>query len=390
VYVAAGSKDQARIVFNQAREFVQASPRLSDWLQVQKNVITCKSNNGVFRVLAAEAGTNYGLNPSGVVIDELHVHKDPELYYSLTTGQLAREAPLVVSITTAGFDRETICWDMYERGKELERQGLSAMRDSGFYFKWYEADEKASVHDLEGWQAANPSSWIKAKDLAREADRLPENIFRRLHLNQWTESEEAWITPAQWDACEGTPQIDPSLPLICIADDIGFKRDAAAIVWGQWRDDNRLHVGHDIMVPEKQGEVFGPADIRGRTASVAKNPGGVREIAYDPWQFRESAEILLEAGLPMVEYPQSSGRMAPASENLYELITHQRIVHDGDRTLRRHVLSAVAGETDRGGWRISKRKSLERIDGCIALAMMADRAVTLRYEKPPSKRGAFL
>jgi phage terminase large subunit-like protein len=130
VYVAAGSKDQARIVFDQAREFVVASPRLSDWLQVQKNAIICKANNGVFRVLAAEAGTNYGLNPSGVVIDELHVHEDPELYYSLTTGQLARESPLVVSITTAGWDRDTICYQLYERGQELERQGgLKAMRE---------------------------------------------------------------------------------------------------------------------------------------------------------------------------------------------------------------------------------------------------------------------
>jgi hypothetical protein len=58
--------------------------------------------------------------------------------------------------------------------------------------------------------------------------------------------------------------------------------------------------------------------------------------------------------------------------------------------MRRHVLSAVAAPTDRGGWRISKRKSLERIDGCVSLAMTADRAVTLRYTKPPAKGAAFL
>ena len=96
VYAAAASKEQARIVFDQAREFVNGSPRLADMLKPMRNVITCPANQGVFRVLASDAPLQHGLNPSGVVIDELWAHKDPELYYALTTGSLARENPLVV------------------------------------------------------------------------------------------------------------------------------------------------------------------------------------------------------------------------------------------------------------------------------------------------------
>jgi phage terminase large subunit-like protein len=388
VYVAAGSREQARIVFGQAQEFVNGSPRLRDWLKVQKNAIICRANNGVFRVLAAEAGTNYGLNPSGVVIDELHVHRDPELYYSLTTGQLARESPLVVSITTAGFDRQTICYDLYERGKALQKQGIEAMRREAFYFKWYEAPATASPIDPTGWEAANPSSWITEEDLEREQRRLPDNVFRRLHLNQWTETEDAWIKPYEWDACEGVPVFDPSDDAYLTLD-VGFKRDSAVLTWGQWHG-QQLHVGQLILNPEEQGPTFGVADIRGAVAAKAQQMHRLKEVAYDPWQFRESAEILQERGLPMVEFPQTSGRMSPASETLYELISEGRLVHDGNRTARQMILAAVATATDRGGWQISKRKSLERIDFAIAVAMLADRAVTLRNVRPPRRGVAFL
>jgi phage terminase large subunit-like protein len=387
VYAAAASKDQARIVFNQAREFVEASPRLRDWLVPQRNAILCKANNGIFRVLAADAPLQYGLNPSGVVIDELWAHKDPELYFALTTGQGARLNPLVVSITTAGFDRASICYETYQRGLRLLREGgIDAMRKAGFLCRWFEAEPGASVHEEASWRAANPSSWIRPVDMAREAARLPESVFRRLHLNQWTESEDAWIKPWQWDTCKGRPIFDWSKPSY-IALDVGYRKDSAALTWAQWHGEE-LHVGQEIMLPENEHESFGIADIRERYAAKiwTQNP---EEADYDPWQFRESAEILLERGLPMVEFPQNSSRMSPASEGLFELVVDKRIVHDGDEEMRRQVLSAVAAPTDRGGWKISKRKSLERIDGCVSLACVADTAVTLRYTKPEDRTVTF-
>jgi phage terminase large subunit-like protein len=389
VYSAASSKDQARIVFNQARESVEASPRLRDWLTPQKDVILCPANNGVYRVIASGAEKQYGLNPFGVVIDELWAHDNDELYYALTTAQGARQDPLVVSITTAGWDRNQICYRLYDRGKELERRGgLNSMREDSFLFRWYEAPPESSVLDMEGWQAANPSSWITAEDLAREQRRLPENVFRRLHLNQWTEVEDAWIKPYEWDACRGTPAWDPNGESF-VGVDVGFKRDSAVFTIGQWYGD-KLHLHAKIFLPEEMGPTFGPADIRGHLANELLTDNQLVEVAYDPWMFMESAEILMERGFPMVEFPQGAGRMEPASGNLYELVQERRLVHDGDPELRRQVLAAVTVPTERGGWKISKRKSLERIDAAVSLAMMADRAVTLRYTKPLRRGAAFL
>jgi phage terminase large subunit-like protein len=384
VYAAAASRDQARIVFNQSKDFVESSPRLRDWLAPHRSVITCKSNRGIYRVLSSDAGLQYGLNPSMVVIDELWAHRDGELYYALTTGQLAREAPLVVSITTAGFDRSSICFELYERGKQLlDDGGIEAMREQGFLFWWYEMDPAVDYNDAQHWKDANPSSWITTDALRREQRRLPESVFRRLHLNQWTETEDAWIKPHEWDVCRGQPIFDPTLPS-WMGVDVGVRRDSAAITWAQWHGE-QLHVGQEILTPEEQGATFGVADVRGRVAQRAIEHGQLREIAFDPWQFLESAEILQERGLPLVEFPQNASRMSPASETLYELIVERRLVHDGDQTMKQHVLAAVIAPTERGGWRISKRKSLERIDGAVSLTMTADRAVTMRNQKAPRR-----
>jgi phage terminase large subunit-like protein len=387
VYAAAASRDQARIVFQQAVDFIEASPKLRDWLRPQRNVILCPSNKGIFRVLASDGPLQYGLNPSTVIIDELWAHTNPELYYALTTGSMARQNPLIVSITTAGFDRQSICYSLYDRGQKIMRNGgVQEMRRQGFYFKWYEADPGLPVDDETTWKDANPSSWIHIPDLRREKDRLPESVFRRLFLNQWTETEDAWITPAMYDACLGKPALVLDQPT-WIAVDVGIKRDSAAILIGQWKGD-QLVSKQIILKPEDHPEM-GVADVRGILAQECKKFKQLREVLYDPWSFRESAEMLLELGIPMVEFPQNAARMAPASENMYELIAEQRWVHDSDGDLREQVLNAVIAPTERGGWRISKRKSLARIDAAVSLAMMAARASEMRFFKPPSRGVTF-
>lgn len=377
IYCAAASRDQARIIFDQARQYIEASPQLSKWLKPQRSVILCPSNNGIFRVLSSDAPLQHGLNPWMVAIDELWAHKDPELFWALTTGMIAREDPLIVSITTAGWDRESVCYQVYERGSALQAKGgIEAMREEGFLHLWYEAKEGLPIDDPKTWMAANPASWVTPEVLAPEFRRLPEAVFRRLHLNQWTETEDAWISPERWDACAGKPIIEFDVPT-WMGLDIGLRRDATALAAAQFHADD-VHIAQKIRTPQP-GAPITAGDVRQMVRKEASQYSALREIAYDPWSFRESAEILADEGFPMVEYQQSNALMAPASARLYETVVETRLVHDGDPTMRKHVLSAVATETDRG-WRISKRKSKERIDGAIALTQAVDRAILSRME----------
>ena len=375
VYAAAASKDQARIVFQQAKEFVEASPKLRDHLTPLQNVIRCPANNGVFRVLSSDAPLQHGLNPSLVVIDELHAHGDPELYYALTTGTLARTDPLIVSITTAGYDRDSICWDVYSRGEALNAKGgLEAMRKAGFLHRWIAAPATAEAGDRKAWMAANPSSWITEEVVRREYNRLPEAVFRRLHLNQWTEAEDSWIRPDEWDALIGRVRFDWTKPVYA-ALDVGLKRDASALVYVQWHAD-RLHVKHEIRVPQP-GRPIAAQDNRLAIQRLATKAEALKIVAFDPFAFTESAEMLADEGLPMVEFPQTNSKMCLASERLYELAIEGRLVVDGNTEFRRQVLAAVAQDTDRG-WRLTKRKTRERTDAPTALAMAVDEAVTAK------------
>jgi phage terminase large subunit-like protein len=387
VYSAAASKDQARVVFDQARAFVDQSPALQDWLKPMRSVIACPANNGVYRVLSSDAPLQHGLNPNVVVIDELWAHDDPELYYALTTGQLARQNPLVVSITTAGFDEDTICYRAYDYGRSLECEGKQAMRDARFLFRWYQAPPQADLDDEETWKLANPSSWIDVDDLRRERQRLPEHVFRRLHLNQWTASEEAWLPAGAWERCEGDARI-PSYGLVSVGVDLGLKHDSAAIAWVHKRNDGTYAVGAEILDAPNDGTTLDIAAVEQAVRSLAKQRGWrVHHVGYDPWRFERSAQLLGDEGFSMVEFPMSNERTAPASAALYEAIVEGRLVHDGDRRLSSHVAAGATVDTERG-WRLTKRKAKQKIDALMAL-LIAYRLATEVQAPEPSRVPVF-
>ncbi len=370
VYAAAASKEQARIVFNQARDFVQASPLLQDWLRPMRNVIVCEETGGVFRVLSSDAPLQHGLNPSLVVIDELHAHRDPELYFALTTGQLARENPLVVSITTAGFDLESICRQVYEHGQGLELEGLDAMRREQFLFRWWTAPDGCDITDPAAWAAANPSSWIDPADLARESRRLPESVFRRLHLNQWTAAEDTFLPHGAWERL-AIPGLD--LPTddrpVHAGVDVAFKYDASAVTCVWIDDDGRAcwkRTG--LWEPRGDGSLMDLAPVENHIRELGTRVR-LRSVPYDKYGFQRSAEMLLNEGLPMVEIPWTNERIAPTTERIYQAVMEGRIAHDGDPVLAQHARAVGVVDTERGR-RIAKRKAKQRMDA-FAAGLMA-------------------
>ena len=110
VYSAATSRDQARIVFGDAQVMARGSSDLSKHLTINRSAIAFQRANSKFEPLSADAGSLEGRSPSFSVIDELHVHKTPEVYDVLNVASGAREQPLLFAITTAGVNREGICY----------------------------------------------------------------------------------------------------------------------------------------------------------------------------------------------------------------------------------------------------------------------------------------
>ena len=420
VYSCAGDKEQAKIVFGDARQMVELDPELSGLLKVYKDAIEHPQSGSVYRALSAEAFTKEGLNPFLVIFDELHVQPNRDLYDVMTQGSGTRWQAMLLAITTAGYDLDTICGQKYTYGQKVRAGEID---DPTFFFRWWEpARADCDYRDPAVWAEVNPGlgKFLHAKDLAALVGKTPENVIRRYRLNQWTTSAEAWLPFGAWEACAAPDlELDPRLPLR-VAIDVALRNDSTAVVCAQRQqvgpehapkphtarvateEEDRPSVGegphYRIVVRAKVWENPFPDDdprhaewtlnifeveeyLRGLRAAFpepateidgAIAPGP--EFSYDPAYFERSAQVLEGDGLAMVEYPQHDSRMVPASQGLYQLVVEGRLAHNGDPALARHVANASAAQKPRG-WRLTKPKgSRKKIDAAISCAIAAHRA----------------
>lgn len=371
IYAVASDKDQARIIFGEAKQQILASPVLSGEARVLRDAIEMPRFGSVFRVLSSDFRGQAGLNPSLVLFDELWAQKTSDLFEQMVQGSGNRLEPLIVSITTAGYDLDTLAGQMYQYGKSV---AAGEVDDPSFGFWWWEADADCKIDDPRQWRKANPNiaeGLMSEEDLqtaVKASFQGSEMSVRRWRLNQWVRSQESWLPVGAWEQCRSDLQLLPDLP-VWVGIDMALKHDSIAVVIAQPQDD-RIVVRSKIWQPKDEGVDVSEVEHYLRELHAAYP---VREFAFDPAYFQRSAETLSDEGLPMVEFPQNGQRMIPACGHAYELIVGGKVAHDGSPTFTDQVLSAAQRMTD-NGWRLSKGKSKRKIDACIAMVMGLDRA----------------
>jgi len=209
IYVAAKEREQAGLCFEAALAMIRTNPELDDLIRAIPSTKTLihKETGSRIKALSAEGRSKHGLNPSMVIFDELHcwTAAQQELYDALTTGSGARREPLFCFITTAGTDEQSICYREYEYAKRV-RSGQVV--DETYLPLIWEVPKESDWTDEKNWDLANPAIdvIVNREELRSEfakALAVPseQNKFRRLKLNQWTNSETQWIPLAEWDAC---------------------------------------------------------------------------------------------------------------------------------------------------------------------------------------------
>lgn len=390
VACAAASEEQADLVFGAAKTMCEMSLPLKRITERYDKEIVVPSISGARLIrVAAAVGTNDGKNLHGVICDELHEWAPPKgdnVWNVLTNGIGARRQPLILQITTAGYDLEgTICGQQYTHGRRVQSGEVD---DPTYYFWWREAPADADYRDPATWEAANPSYGVtvQAPFFRDQLTKKTEAVFRRYFLNQWTTSEEIWIPETTWDACKAPDlDLDPALPLY-VGIDMAHSNDSAAVVCVQRQEtrtvvrarvwDNpypRTHAQHEHWRISPLEVEHHLRDLSARFPVPAADIDGISKAGpafyYDPAWFSRSAPVLEGDGLAMIEFPQTDARMVPASQTLFQMATEGLLAHDGDPVLKRHVLNAVADHRPRG-WRLSKpRGSRRKIDACIALAI---------------------
>lgn len=400
VYVAAGARDQAAVIFAQAKATVESSPRLG-FLKCYQRHVSNPSNLGVFRTLSSDAKLQHGTNPSANFIDEKWGHKTNDLTTALTSGTGAREEPLTLTISTAGDD-----YDASPLGLDLQAARLlpdRELREDGFlevardvengYLLWAygpplgeDGGALVDLDDPETWRRCNPASWVGDDYLRRQRHKPSVRLtdFHRFHLNVWTAGADYWLPLGAWQACAaGFEKIEPNARVFAGVD-IGQKRDRAAVAVIRPRDvevqdehgetvvEHHFDVEVKVWTPPGDGRALDLGPIRAHLRRLADELD-VIEVAYDPWRFEESAQDLADEGLPMVELPQSNERMNPASAGIFEVIVSARLHHSGDPVLAAHVGAGATTENERG-WRLTKRKATKPIDALIAATLALARA----------------
>lgn len=210
VYSCASDRQQAAIVFDVAVDMVKQSPALSRRIKIIPSTkrMVFQPTGSIYQVLSSEVATKHGLNVSACIFDELHTQPTRALYDVMTQGSGdARKQPLWFLLTTAGTDRNSICWEVHQKALDTIE---GRKHDPRFYPVLFGLPDDEDWTDERNWYKANPSldqtiSIDKVRDAFHKALETPadENMFRQLRLNQWVKQSVRWMPMDKWDACAG-------------------------------------------------------------------------------------------------------------------------------------------------------------------------------------------
>ena len=402
-YSAATKKDQAKIVFEDAKKTVQYSPDLKKYIKPLAHSLIC--GDGSMKPLASDSNTLDGLNPSCAVIDEFHAHKNTDLIEVIETGMTARVQPLMFIITTAGNDRNVPCFAEYERlGKLLA--GTKGYENDEYFCMIFELDKGDDWKNEKNWYKANPNLGVSVElDKMRAAyneallKSSKETEFRTKNLNEWLNVAEVWINDRQWSKCLKRFAEKNLAGLRCWGGiDLSKRLDFTVLTWYFELKTGKRYAKHYFFIPEGQIDAKMRQDsylIRQwiKQGYIIATPGetqdfsymlniiredskkyDIQEIAYD----RNLAEYLiqdLEVEFTCVEFSQSITGMSEPSKAWEQAITEGKII-DNNPVMAWMVSCATVKPDVNGNIKPIKpdvNKTSKRIDGVITSIMANNR-----------------
>ncbi len=410
VYSAATTRDQARIVWQDAKRMSDRTPGLARRFGVETaaHAIYVDQTASTFKALSRDQGGNLdGLNVHGGLIDELHAHKTRDVFDVIETGTGARSQPLIWLITTAGFNKAGIC---FEQRSYVTKILSGAVEDPEYFGIVYTVDDE----DLENdeslftdpaiWEKANPN-WAKSvnpKDIARKARKALEvpsarNNFLTKHLNVWVNADTAWMDMLAWDRCASTLTMEDFAGQPCyVATDLATKTDIASVAYLFERDGSyyafvKNYLNEDAAEEARNSQYSG----WGITGSLILTPGNVTdfgqieqdimfaseeynitEVVFDPWQAEYLRQSLVDQGLETaIMRPTVENFSAPMKE-LQALVLQGKFKHDNCPVLNWMMSNVVAHMDAKDNIYPRKEFQENKIDGVVALIMGIGRAMS--------------
>lgn len=409
VYSAAADRNQAAIIYREMKAMIEACEALTARAIIRDftKSIEDSETGSTYQALSADARSKHGFSASCIIYDELAQAPDRELFDVLTTSTAAREEPLIMVISTQTNDPHHVMSELVDYGRKVQ---AGVIEDPTFHASIFEAPAEADPWDESTWHACNPAlgdfrSLEEMRTYAAQARRIParEATFRNLYLNQPVDADERFIPGAEWDACAGAVVPSTLRGRPCWAGlDLSSTRDLTALILYFPEDDgavlpffwvpkdavaereDRDRVPYRVWIDQGHieatpGRAIDRRAIARRLAEIA-SAFDVRGVAYDRWRFDDLSVVLADEGidLPMKPWGQGYKDMGPAVDMLEALILDRNLRHGGNPVLTWCASNAVVTADPAGARKLDKAKSVDRIDGIIALTM----AVGLHAREP--------
>jgi len=401
VYSFATTRDQARIVFDCAREMARRSPALQEayGLTVEKHNLHIVANASKFEPKSSDADTLDGLNTHFACIDELHAHRTRDVYDVVETSLGKRNNNLLWCITTAGADQGGVCYELHKHAVHLIKGGQD---DSETMFSMiYTVDADDDWTTEQALIKANPNWGISVmpdviRSLQKKAMALPSaaNAFKTKHLDMWVSARDSWLDMRAWEQCaDRTMRMDDFIGQPCwIGLDLAERTDisCAAIVFrgidSTGRDKYSVFVRHylprqTIMRGEnkhyqgwfEQGHIVESGEsatdqeiIRADLLSIAERHA-VQAVLYDPAYASQLILRLQQDGFNCVVVRPSVLNLSDPMKLLEALVLERRLVHTGDPVLSWMAANVVAKRDEKDNIYPTKDSKSAKIDGIVAI-----------------------
>jgi phage terminase large subunit-like protein len=409
IYSAATTRDQARIVWEQAEAIVKAGYLKGKHVRPWKHSLEFIKSGGFFKPLAADADTLDGLNPSMVILDEYHAHTTDDLRNVLIKGMTARPEPLFLAITTAGLNKKVPC---YQEHKNVTNMLEGRVVNDSHFGIIFTLDDLDDWRDEANWIKASPNlgvsvSWDSMRAHFRDALVSPsrENDFKTKLLNVWTQASTRWLTSETW--AKNQDSVDEGELFgrqIYLGVDLSTVRDLSAVVGIVPPEDPeekyigvcRFYVPEEGLLERERSEGVpyrawieagyltatpGPSinyDVIEQDVLHLAENFDVQELAYDPYNAQEIVGHWEDHGIPCVKFPQNIMSQSPALKEFERLHLSGRVSWSGNPVMEYMASSAEVWSDANGNLKLVKpdrRASSSRIDGIAAGSMALYRAV---------------
>jgi phage terminase large subunit-like protein len=396
------TRDQARILFDTAREMVRRSPEFRRKYRVEtnQNAIAQMHTASKFSPISSDAKGLDGLNVQIAVCDEIGSHRTSEVYNALLTATGKRKHPMLISISTATGNSSGI-------GKRLWDYGVKVLEgvqdDPRMFVLLYGVDAEDDPWDEATWIKANPGWGITVQPdavraIMRQARNNPaqEAAAKTQHLNVWVGADEALFSMRAWresaDTSLSMDQFEGRSAYVGV--DLASKTDlgAVSLVFPDRDDHGRMSYSlfsicftNEAAVIEARNPSYPGWSADGYLYVTSGNETDfaviedyirdlcrrfdVRQVGYDPWQSTHMAQRLMAGGIPVIEYRAVTSNFSEPTKELEAAMRAKRLWHDGNPVLKWCIGNVVGHYDARGSVYPRKQRPEQKIDAAISTIM---------------------